>query len=65
MRPEPARTSSRGVRMVAITSQPRAAKWRAISRPKPVEHPVINMVGIVSPVVDWHSDRHSSWTPYN
>ena len=38
------RTSARGFRMVAITFQPCAWKWRAVSRPYPEEHPVMSTV---------------------
>src|SRR5262245_41536749 len=43
------RMSSRGVRMVAITFQPCAWKWRAVSRPYPEEHPVISTVFMTTP----------------
>jgi hypothetical protein len=34
------------VRIVAITSQPRSRNSLAVSRPKPDEQPVINIVGM-------------------
>lgn len=41
--------SVRGVRMVAMTCQSRSRKWRAISRPKPDEQPVIRIVFMLLP----------------
>src|SRR5450755_2429661 len=42
--------SSRGVRIVAMTFQPRSRKQLAVSRPNPDEHPVIKIVFMASPV---------------
>ncbi len=39
--------SVRGVRMVAMTFQPRSRNSRAVSSPKPEEQPVISTVCIV------------------
>ncbi len=44
-------TSSPGLRIVATTRQSRARKWRAISRPKPEEQPVISTVFMRTPGV--------------
>ena len=43
------RTSSRGARMVATTSQPCEWKWRAVSRPYPEEQPVMSAVLCTGP----------------
>src|ERR1700722_4340439 len=43
---ERGKTSSRGVRIVAMTFHSRSRKYRAVSRPNPDEHPVIRMVFI-------------------
>src|SRR5208282_2095849 len=50
-RSERGRTSSRGVRIVAMTFQSRSRKYRAVSRPNPDEHPVIRATGLSCTII--------------